>query len=95
VHMLRITATILEDPPQQHHDIRDQDDSYLVDPASRVRLTGALVTIVRRAAIAKKHRSSSQEPRADRSSRRENYPERMAIFRIHELPSLSSRWVYG
>jgi predicted nucleic acid-binding protein len=28
--MLRITATILDDPPQQHHDVRDPNDSYLV-----------------------------------------------------------------
>jgi putative PIN family toxin of toxin-antitoxin system len=30
VHMLHITATVLDDPPQQHHDVRDPDDSYLV-----------------------------------------------------------------
>jgi putative PIN family toxin of toxin-antitoxin system len=28
--MLQISATILDDPPQQHHDVRDPDDSYLV-----------------------------------------------------------------
>jgi putative PIN family toxin of toxin-antitoxin system len=30
VQMLRISATILNDPPEQQHDLRDPDDSYLV-----------------------------------------------------------------
>ncbi len=30
VQMLRVSATVLDDPPQQHHDLRDPDDSYLV-----------------------------------------------------------------
>jgi uncharacterized protein len=30
VQMLRVSATVLNDPPQQHHDLRDPDDSHLV-----------------------------------------------------------------
>jgi putative PIN family toxin of toxin-antitoxin system len=30
VQMLHVSATVLNDPPQQHHDLRDPDDSYLV-----------------------------------------------------------------
>jgi uncharacterized protein len=30
VQMLRISATIINDPPQQQHDVRDPNDSYLV-----------------------------------------------------------------
>lgn len=30
VQMLRVSATVLNDPPKQHHDLRDPDDSYLV-----------------------------------------------------------------
>ncbi len=30
VQMLRVSATVLNDPPHQHHDVRDPDDSYLL-----------------------------------------------------------------
>lgn len=30
MQMLRVSATVFNDPPQQYHDLRDPDDSYLV-----------------------------------------------------------------
>lgn len=30
VQMLHVSATVIDDPPPQHHDLRDPDDFYLV-----------------------------------------------------------------